>query len=108
MAIELDVVIDVDAGGLETAMAMRVAGSGRSTGRSSSAKALARLPGSFLKGRWFKSTSKAAIARFRAARLKKVWWRSLARIQRSTTCTPTSTLGLSRGLAGRAGITARL
>jgi len=72
------------------------------------AKALARLPGNFLKGRWFKSANKAAIARFRAAKLKKVCWRSRARIQRSTTCTPTSTLGLSRGLAGRAGITARL
>jgi hypothetical protein len=66
------------------------------------------LPGSFLNARWFKSTSKAAIARLSSARLKKVWWRSRARIQRSTTCTATSTLGLSRGLAGRAGITARL
>ena len=31
---------------------------------------------------------------------------SLARIHRSTTWTPTSTLALSRGLRGRAGITA--
>ena len=34
---------------------------------------------------------------------KKRWLRRRARIQRSTTCTPTSTFALSRGRRGRAG-----
>ena len=33
-----------------------------------------------------------------SAREKKVWWRSRARIQRSTTCTPTSALALPRAI----------
>jgi hypothetical protein len=91
---------------LKRAMTMGAAGSGRSTARSMASKLLARQPGSFLKGRWFRSTSSAWMAAFSSARLKKRRLRSRARIQRSTTCTPTSTLGLSRGCAGRAGSTA--
>jgi len=44
-----------------------------------------------------------AIAPFSSVSEKKRWLRRRARIQRSTTCTPTSTLALSRGRRGRAG-----
>ena len=56
---------------LKRAIGMRVAGSGRSAGRSSASKALARQPGSFLNGRSFRSASSSAIAALSSARLKK-------------------------------------
>src|SRR5215469_1354566 len=77
------------------------AGSGRRAGRSRASNTLWRDPGSFLKGRWLSSTRRSAIAVFSSRREKKVWWRRRARSHRSTTCTPTSTLALSRGRAAR-------
>jgi hypothetical protein len=54
-------------------------------------------------GRPFRSTSKLAMAAFRAASEANRWCRSRARIQRSTTSTPASTLALSRGRRTRVG-----
>ena len=82
------------------------AGSGRSAGLSSVSKASLLLPGSFLNGRVLRSATRAAMARLASCRDRKIRLRSLARIQRSTTCTPTSTLALSLGLRTRAGMTA--
>src|SRR5438309_7602968 len=45
-------------------------------------------------GRAFRSASNSAMRALRAASEKKVSWRRRARIQRSTTCTATSTLAL--------------
>ena len=49
-------------------------------------------------GRSLSSSSSARIASFSSASEKKRRCRSRARIQRSTTCTPTSTFALSRAL----------
>jgi hypothetical protein len=81
--------------GLNCASTMGCGGSALSAGASSASKADARQPGSFLKGRWFNSASNPAIAVLSSPRLKKRRWRSRARIQRSTTWTPTSTLAFS-------------
>src|SRR5215213_7608515 len=55
-----------------------------------------REPGSFLKGRSLSAVSSSRIAMFSAKSEWKVRWRRRARIQRSTTCTATSTLALSK------------
>ncbi len=68
VAVVLDVVVDIHAGRLEARNHHRVGANGRSAGRSSNANALARMPGSFLNGRAFKSESNAAIAVFSSAR----------------------------------------
>ena len=88
-------------------MTKRPAGKGRSAGASSSSKALRRQPGSFLKGRWFRSTSSSAMAVFSSPRPQRRRLRRRARIQRCTSNTEPSTLGLSRGCAGRAASTAQ-
>jgi hypothetical protein len=49
-------------------------------------------------GRSFNCTTNPPIAWFNSASEKKRRLRSRATIQRCTTCTPTSTLALSRGL----------
>jgi hypothetical protein len=54
-------------------------------------------------GRALRSATSSPIAWFNSASEKKRRLRSRARIQRSTTSTPTSTFALSRGLRGRAG-----
>src|SRR4029453_4867436 len=78
-------------------------GRGRRGGRSRDSNTLWGDPGSFLKGRWLRGTSRSAIAVLSSRREKKVWWRRRASIHRSTTWTPTSTLALSLGRAARAG-----
>jgi hypothetical protein len=45
--------------------------------------------------------SNRAMALLSSASAKKRWLRQTRQDQRSTTCTPTSTLALSRGRAGR-------
>jgi hypothetical protein len=90
----------------QTAYSYGIAGSGRRAGRSSSANRLARDPSSFLKGRALSQATRSRIARFASARLKNRRLRSAARIQRSASRTPCSTFALSRGLCGRAGMTA--
>src|SRR5208283_2852317 len=57
---------------------------------------LAHDPSRFLNGRWFSRSSSSRIAWFKSASRKNFWWRRAAIIQRSATCTPTSTLALSR------------
>jgi hypothetical protein len=47
--------------------------------------------------------SNVRIARLSSLSEKNVWWRSAARIQRSTSNTPASTLALSLGRRTRAG-----
>src|SRR6218665_846390 len=88
---------------LKRTMFTRAGGSARSAGLSNFSKASRRQPGSFLKGRWFRSASNWAMARLSSPRLKKRRLRSRARIHRWTICTATSTLGLSFGRAGGAG-----
>ena len=54
-------------------------------------------------GRSLRSVRSVAIRAFNAARVKKVSFRSRARIQRSATCTATSTFALSKAVnCGRA------
>jgi hypothetical protein len=91
----------------QTAYSYGVAGSGRRAGRSISAKRLAREPSSFLNGRSFSQATRSPIARFASAREKNVRFRRAAAIQRSAMRTPASTLALSRGLYGRAGMMAQ-
>src|SRR6218665_863194 len=88
---------------LKRTMFTRAGGSARSAGLSNFSKASRRQPGSFLKGRWFRSASNWAMARLSSPRLKKRRLRSRARIHRWTICTATSTFGLSFGRAGRGG-----
>ena len=72
-------------------------GSGRRAGQSIFSNHACREPGSLVNARSLSRLSGLAMSRFNASREKKVRWRSAARIQRSTSCTPTSALALSRG-----------
>ena len=66
----------------------------------------ARLrPVAEFEGRWFSFSSNSRMAWLSSARLKNFRCRSAARIQRSATSTPASTLALSRGFLRRAGTT---
>ena len=62
-----------------------------------------REPSSFWNGRSFSSINSSSIAAFNSLSEKNCRLRKRARIQRSTICTPVSTLDLSRGLRTRAG-----
>jgi len=59
----------------------------------------------FCSCRWLKLTSFSAMARLSSANEKKRWFLNAASIQRSTISTALSTLALSLGLPGLAGIT---
>ena len=107
VAFDFDVVIDIDAGEFPLGIFIGLRGQGPEGGAVERLKQLCREPGSFLKGRALSAGRRGWRAALTSAREKKVWCRSRARIQRSTTCTPTSTLALSRGLAARAGMTAK-
>jgi hypothetical protein len=99
VAIQLDVVVDVDArlGPVMELEALR-GQKGARAGWSSSAKSVVREPGRLRKGRWLSFSNNSRIAWLSSARLKKRRWRNAATIQRSTTNTAFSTLALSRGL----------
>ena len=60
---------------------------------------------SFLNLRLLSSDNFFEMALLSSARLKKLWFLRAARIQRSATSTADSTLALSLGRPGRAGIT---
>ena len=95
VATDVDVVVDADPRHFPFGIFVGAFGQPRKAGRSISAKALARQPGSFLKGRWFRSSNRARSALLSSLRLKKRCCRSRASIQRVTTSTPFSTLALS-------------
>jgi hypothetical protein len=107
MAVDFDMVIDMDRACCHSAYADGWSGRGRSTGCSSASNSSGREPGNFLKDRAFRPGKSGWRDALTPASEKKVWCRSRASIQCSTTCTPTSTLALSRGLAARAGMTAK-
>ena len=102
VVVELDVVVDVDAGRFPVAILVTLAGKGRSAGLSSDSNRLRREPSRLRKGRWFSRASNSRMASFTSAKQKNFRFRSAARIQRSTNSTPASTFALSRGFrAGR-------
>ena len=82
----------------QVANSYRVAGSGRSAGRSSASNKLWRLPSIFWNGRALISATHALIAAFSSASEQNRWFRSRAMIHRSASSTPFSALALSRGL----------
>ena len=104
VAVDLDVIIDVDARlapfGVDVAVARERLQRRSIEALEEVAPRRAAVP---LHRAGIESVSSSAIRAFSAASVKKVSWRSRARIQRSATCTATSTFALSRGLAGRAG-----
>ena len=106
VAVHRHVVVDVHAGLFPLGVHVRLLGRGCRAGLSSASKCSRREPGSFLKGRALSFSSSSRMAALSSAREKKVRCRSAARIQRSTTSTPASTLALSRGRRTRVGNTA--
>ena len=90
----------------QVANSYRVAGSGRSAGRSSCPNSSWRLPSSFWNGRALISSTQTLTAAFASPREKNLRSRSRAMIHRSAISTPDSALALSRGLYARAGMIA--
>ena len=70
MAMDLDVIVDVDPGLLPLGVFVRFDGQGRRAGLSSCSNRARRVPGSFLKGRLLSVSSNARTARFNSAREK--------------------------------------
>jgi len=102
---DLDVVIDVDAAALP--FGELVTGGGERLERRpvDRSKSIRRLtPATFI-GRSLIASICSRMAAFRSASVKKVWWRNTASTQRWAIWTLTSTIGLSVGVAGRAGMT---
>src|SRR6266545_7303999 len=96
--VDFHVIVETYSGLAPFGIFVSLFGKGRNAGWSSASNWERREPGSFLKGRWLRAVSSCRIARFKSKSEKKVCWRKRARIQRSTTCTATSTLALSLGL----------
>ena len=98
--VDLDVVVEADPAALPLGV---VVGLGRQRLQRRPVElartAARRLTPSRRIGRSLRSSSSSRIAALSSASEKKRRWRSRARIQRSTTWTPTSTLALSRGLS---------
>src|SRR5207245_404924 len=91
VVLDEDVVVDVTPASRHSANSYRLAGSGRSSGRSSCSNNARRETPSFRIGRALSGVSNSRTAAFRSARLKKRRWRSTARIQRCATSTFAST-----------------
>jgi hypothetical protein len=103
VAVDVDVIVERDTAAAPLGIEVGLHGQG---GQRRPVEFVGQLAAADLErriGRPFNSSSNALIAAFSSAREKKRWLRRRARIQRSTTCTPTSTLALSRGRRGRSG-----
>src|SRR6266496_2257999 len=96
--VESDVVVDVDRGPRPLAHVEALGGQGRQSRFFQAVNRLARDPSRLRNGRSFSRTSNSRIAWLSSGRLKNLRLRSAAMIQRWHTCTPLSTLALSRGL----------
>lgn len=105
VVIDLDVVINIDATRLPLGEPVTCPRQRQEAGRSSCVKNARRLTRVRRVGRSLIASSCSTIAAFRSASVKSVRWRRTARIQRWAICTLTSTLGLSVGVATRAGMT---
>ena len=103
VAVELDVVVDVDARHGPLAVDERLGRQRPQRGVIEAFEELTAAGAVEAHGPRVQIGEELGEARVEGAREKKVSWRSRARIHRSTTNTPASILALSRGFAGRAG-----
>lgn len=107
VSLEGDVVVDVDARRLELCQHHGLGGQRPQGRRIQRLERGSSAAGQLLEGTLVQLDQQVGNGPVELGRVKKRRLRRRARIQRSTTCTPTSTLALSCGRPGRAGNTAR-
>src|SRR6266851_6168648 len=105
IVVNLDVIIDVDATRLPFRQLVARLRQREERDRSSCSKSARRLTPVIFIGRSLMASIRSPMAVFRSARVKNVRCRKTARTQRCAIWTLTSTLGLSVGVATRAGMT---